>query len=113
MCFVWMVAIILYPARAFAPSVGQTIHDPRYWLGIFVIWTEVPGFAISRALFPELFRQHQIAGQRLQNILPGANGVRVANAHRLASHDGAHDVGNEPIFRPVAATNHVTSPYRG
>ena len=105
-----VLAAIRHPARALTPCRSEPLHDPLHRLGIFIVRAEVPAFGIGRAFFIELLRQHQITGQRLQHMLPGAGGVGVADVDRTAFCDGAHDIRNEPVVCPIAAADDVARP---
>ena len=73
------------PAGAVAPGVAQVLDDPlhRAWhprrAGRSSSLRRRPGPASYRRS-----ASSQIAGQRLQHVLPGADGVRVADQHGLA-----------------------------
>ena len=56
--------------------------------------------------------QRQVTPQGLQHMLPGANGVGVANFHALVCGEGAQDIGHQPVCRPVAAAQHIAGPCR-
>jgi hypothetical protein len=49
----------------------------------------------------------EIAGQRVQHMLPGADGGGVAQHRRLARPERAHEIGDQAVGRPVAAADDV------
>ena len=60
-----------------------------------------------RVVGEKLFGQPDVAMQRLEHMLPGANGVGPANADRLAGEKAANEIGDEAIDGPVAATDDI------
>ena len=67
--------------------------------------------AASCALAQRL-REQQVAGERVQHVLPGAHGGRVAHVQRRAALDRAQRVRQQPVLAPVAAADHVAGARR-
>src|SRR5580698_10238562 len=40
-------------------------------------------------------------------MLPGPDGIRIADMDRLASHEGLHHVRHQAICRPIPASDHI------
>jgi hypothetical protein len=57
----------------------------------------------------ELLSEADVAVEGLEDVLPGADGVRAANADGLAGEEAADEVGDEAVGGPVAATDDVAS----
>jgi len=108
-----MVAGVLFPAGAITPGAGEVFGDPVHRAGIVVQRTEVPGFGMGGSFFVKPLREPEIPGQGFQYMLPGADGVGVADEDRPAFADGAEDVGDEAVFGPVAAADDVAGSGRG
>jgi len=94
-------------SRTVAPDPGQIVDDPRHRFGIVVVRAEVPAFSVLSTFGVELFGKRQIARERFEHMLPGPDRIRAADHDLATFFDGAHDIGNQPIQRPVAAANHV------
>ena len=46
-------------------------------------------------------------------MLPGADGMGIADPHRVACQDRPDDVGYQPVGRPVAAADDIAGPGGG
>src|SRR5690606_40659481 len=57
------------------------------------IRAEVPGFGIALTVDQERLGQPQISGKRLEHVLPGPGGVRVAQHQLLAMLPGTEEIG--------------------
>ena len=51
--------------------------------------------------------ERDVAVEGLDDVLPGSNGERAADADGLAGEEAADEVGNEAVGRPVAAADDV------
>jgi hypothetical protein len=58
-------------------------------------------------------QEHQIARQTVEHVLPGARRLRVAQHQRLTGQGGAHDIGDQPVLREIAAADHIAAPHGG
>src|SRR5256885_15004378 len=102
-----MRARILYPARLAGPPVDQPLDqlpDRKY---IVLVRTEIPGAGKSCAFEKQLLRQGHVTTQAVQDELPGAHRLRVAQNGGPAFVEGIHHVGDELIVGPVSATDHI------
>ena len=68
---------------------------------------EVPGTLVAAALTQHSGPQPEVAGERLQDMLPGTNGIGVAHDDGFARHEGSHGVGDDPVGCPVATADDV------
>ena len=80
-----MLAAVELPARTVAPLSDEPLDDPLHRSRVLVARAEVPAFGETRTIGAEPFRQHQVAAQRFQHVLPRAHGVRIADDDRLAA----------------------------
>ena len=76
-------------------------------------WSEVPALRDCGAAGEQRFGQLEIAGKRVEHVLPGPNGARASNPHRFAFGPSADAVGNQRIRRPVAAADDIAGASRG
>ena len=108
-----VIASVHLPGGALAPASCQLLDDPLHGFYIVAIRAEVPRFGKSRAIGVEAFCQCQVAVQRLQHVLPGSGGMRVADLHGAVGRKGFWDVGDQAVPGPVTAANHVARACRG
>ncbi len=81
MGLVGVVAAVDLVAGLLAPlpsTCACTIHSTGR--GVFIGRPEIPAFGITGALFVQASAPAQIAGKRLQHMLPGTDGVGIADA---------------------------------
>ncbi len=102
-----MIAGIDAPRRAFTPEGGELVHDPFHWLGVVTAWPEVESFCENHTIAIKTFGERQVAAQRFQHMLPGADGARASDDHWFAQSESRENVGDQSVSRPVAAANHV------
>ena len=74
---------------------------------------KVPALAVSGGFLQHLTCQEEIATQRLQDMLPGANGLGTSDFNRSAGLQGPDAIGDDAILGPVTTTNHITCPTAG
>src|SRR4249919_4325338 len=55
----------------------------------------------------QLFGKDEIAGQRIENVLPGADGIRIAQDKFPSLRDCSYNIRHKTIVRPVAPPDHV------
>ena len=55
----------------------------------------------------EFFGEKDVAVKGLEDVLPGADGVGMANADGLAGEEAADEVGEKAVGGPVAAADDV------
>src|SRR6202000_1395104 len=67
---------------------------------------------ISGRLFGQLFAQKQITIQGFHDMLPGPDGVRISDRNGFVVLQGPDQIGDNPVFCPVAAANHVSGSCR-
>ena len=68
---------------------------------------EVPTLRENALSGEQRFRQLEIAGKRIEHVLPRPNGTRTSDSHRFAPGPSANAVGNQLIRCPVATANHI------
>ena len=104
-------ALVERPAQLRRPQLGDPLDQPADRPRVLLGRAEVPsGRVLGRV--PQRLREHEVAAQRVEHVLPRADRVGVANARRLAGERRAHDVGHEPVLAPVAAADHVAGARR-
>ncbi|MCY1460606.1 hypothetical protein D9M71_781770 [compost metagenome] len=64
------------------------------------------------AMLPQVLGQDKVTTEWFEHMLPRARRFRVANDYRLAFFDSMQNVGNETIFCPVTAADHVAGTRR-
>src|SRR5258708_27659901 len=102
------------PRGTFAPSLRHILDEVRDRLAVLVCRSKIPAFCITFTLFGhKAFREEDVAAQRLKHMLPRANGTGAANFYRNTFRERTDHVGDEPVGRPVAATNDVPRPGTG
>ena len=82
--------------------------DPLDGLGIVVGGAEVVGCGIARGVRrEEMLGEGDVAGEGIEHMLPGADGVGAADVNRLIGEEAADEVGDEAVGGPVAAADDV------
>jgi hypothetical protein len=74
--------------------------------------SEVPALRVTVALavvarFEKALGKHEIRAQRIEHVLPGANGAWIADARRNATDKGRDQIGQQAVSRPIAAAERV------
>ena len=73
-----------------------------------VVRTEIPLLAEFGAVgFSQLPAEMKVGSEGLENMLPRASGIRIANFNGLILTQGSDAIGNETISRPIATANDV------
>src|ERR1035441_9829147 len=99
---------VIDPGGAVAPEGGHFIGDPGNGLGVCIGGAEVVGARVRGGVRGEqMLSERDVASEGFDDVLPGTDGKRAANADRLAGDEAADQVGNEAIGRPVAAADDV------
>ena len=99
--------LIEYPGSVAAPEGRHLVCDPGDGLGVVVVGAEVVGSGEFRIVREQLLGEEEVAVERLEHVLPGADRVRVADADGLAGLEAADEVGDEAVGGPVAAADDV------
>ena len=73
-------------------------------------WREIPCFAETRTVFEKRFREHQVSGKRIEDVLPGPDSMWIPQYYVMAADHRSNQVWNQAIFCPIAAPDHVSSP---
>jgi len=55
----------------------------------------------------QMFCKRYVALERIENVLPGPNGIGMPNKDWIAGFKSADEVRNKAVFRPVSSANHV------
>src|SRR5688500_10501588 len=71
---------------------------------------EVPGPGVAPPLIEQEGAELQVSRERLKDVLPRANGVRIPDDDGLTCNQGPDRVGNDPVWRPVPASDDVARP---
>src|SRR5690606_29406279 len=72
------------PAGALAPGRGGEVRHPRHRPGVVRIGAEIEGVEGGRIGRKKALGNRQVSSQRVEDVLPGAVGARVAH-HEIAA----------------------------
>ena len=107
-------AAIQQPACAVAPMLYQSFNNPLHWFCIIFNRAEIPAFCkLFFVIVVQMLCQDEIAMQRLEDMLPWPGSMWVANYHRLLIFKGFQNVGDQPVFSPIAPAYYVTCAHTG
>ena len=62
---------------------------------------------------PKSLGENHVAAQRLQNVLPGPDGVRPPDLRHFSRLPGAQDIRDQAVARPVAPADHIAGARAG
>ena len=97
----------VFPASG-APGVDEDLGELLHRDVILSRRPKIPaGAPRCRRIGEHRGGERQITGERLEHMLPRPHGCRIPHRHRLTGREVPHDVGDDPVGRPVAAANHV------
>ena len=82
------------------PPVDEPVGHRGHGQGAAALGAEIPGAGIGRGVLPEGGAEEQITVKGFQNVLPGPDGVGVANADGPPAAEGADAVGDEAGCHP-------------
>ena len=118
-----LVWVLLAVSSQLAPSpqrCDHALHDPLHRPGVLVGGAEVPGLRIRPGRRrQQRLGQRQIAGQRLEHVLPRADGMRVADdaparrcskARRMSGTRRSSAQSPPPMTLPARADGHAPRP---
>ena len=100
------------PARTPAPIGGECLDEIRHRAEAVRVRGEIQGDRRAVGVGDHGLRQHQIAGERIEHVLPGPHGLRISQRHGFTRLEGRDDVGHDPERRPVPAADDVARPRR-
>jgi hypothetical protein len=100
-------SIVEDPGGTVAPETGHLFGDPGDGANVRIRGAEVVGGRKARVVGEKFLGEQDVSVQRLEDVLPGTNRVRPTNADGLAGEEAAHQVGQQAIAGPVAATDDV------
>src|SRR5262249_33495131 len=98
--------IVERPAQLSGPELTDALDDPVHRAGILIGGTEVPRAGMLWR-DPQCLGKNEVAAERVEHVLPGANRLGAAYPHPLAAAPPAHDVRPAPTASPTAAADHV------
>src|SRR6202789_4199667 len=104
---------VAHPGCAFAPHLRGRRDDALNGPRVVVGGTKVECRGELRSLCKQLFGERDVSLQRIEHMLPGTNRRRSPDDYRTFFLEAADQVGNETVFRPVAASDHISSARRG
>ena len=107
-----MVAGVKAPAGAPAPAGGERLHQFGYRAEALGIRAEVQGRRRAHGIGRHGLRQHQIARQRIEHVLPRPHGLGIAQRDRLACLERLDDVADDAVRRPIPAADDVAGTRR-
>ena len=87
-----MVAGVKAPAGAPVPAHGERLHQIGNRAEALRIRAEVQGRRHAYGIGRHRLRQHQIARERIEHVLPRPHRLRIAQRHRLACLERFDDV---------------------
>jgi hypothetical protein len=76
------------------------------------IRAKIPSASITQRILPHLGSKPQVASKRLQDVLPGADGLGVSDRDTLACHKCPDTIGDKTILCPISSADHIARPYR-
>ena len=91
-------------------ELGRDLADRDHLLGI---GAEVPGAGEAAGVLDQALGQEEVAAERIQHMLPGADPARLPQHGRPAGLPGPDQIGHQTVGRHVAAADHVTRARRG
>ena len=103
---VGMRAGIDLPAKVRVPALVDPVDDPADRLRIIRRGAEVPAPLVLGRLEQRL-RELEVAAERIEHVLPGADRLGVAYRNDLTGERRSHDVGNQAVLSPVAPADHI------
>src|SRR5579862_824871 len=108
-----MLQGVAIPAQTLAPERHESGHHSFHRGHILSGWAEIPGLRMRLTFMPQLLGQTQIAVQRLEHMLPGANRPGIAYPDRTLARSSPHKIRNQPIGSPISSTDHIPGPRGG
>ncbi len=94
-------------AGAVAPKGAKLFDQPLNGFRIGVVGAKIPGFGKLGTFAVELFGQQQVAAQRLEDMLPGAQGCGIADQDFFPFQEGADTVRDQAIGAPITAADDI------
>src|SRR6266513_4285138 len=107
-----MRAGILEPGRLAGPFADQPLDQLADRKRIVLVRPEIPGTGVSCTFKKQLLRQGHIAAQAIQDELPRAYRVRIAQDSGTAFVKGIYNVGDELIVSAITAPNNISGTRR-
>src|SRR5437868_15432770 len=104
-----MDSSVTFPPCTASPEFGNMVHHRRDGLGVFVNRPEIPALCEFETAFKEVFGKHEVTAKRLENKLPWQDRAWVSKSNRMTADTRPHDVGNQLVMRPIAATNYIST----
>src|SRR6266576_3947397 len=112
MCLVCSDVTIMRPGSFFAPHFCEPGRDALDRPVAFVAWSEVVSRCAAFVLCEQSLSQNQVTVQRIQHVLPRPYSVRPSNQSRPSGTETAHEIWNQPIFRPISPADDIASARR-
>src|SRR6185437_2323298 len=95
----------------FAPNGDRRLYQLPYLQMVFRLRPEIIRLRISIGVRIQQSAQLQITGDRLEHMLPGPYGCRVANVNGLSGLQGPYDIRNDGVAAPIPAADHIPRPH--
>jgi hypothetical protein len=102
-----MVAGVKAPAGAPVPARGERLHQIGNGAEALRIRAEVQGRRRAHGVGRHRLRQHQIARERIEHVLPRPHRLRIAERDRRARLKSLDDIADDAVRRPVPAADDV------
>src|SRR5258707_6463789 len=81
--FVRMLTSVPLPTRVVSTQPDKAVRYALDWNFALCRRAEVPTFGERESIFHQTLREQQISQQRVEDVLPGPNGVRIANRQNI------------------------------
>ncbi len=98
-----------FPAEARTERIDQFVN-PAKACGI---GPEIDSARRGLGRFHERLGEREVSSERLEHVLPGPDGIRIAQPDRLARLQRSDTVRNQPVGGPIAAADDVARARRG
>ncbi len=96
-----------------SPTINHPLDQCQNWNGVCIARSKIPGLRVASRISEKLFPQHQISRNRFDHMLPWPNRIRASNQNRFIGDNCSRDVGQQPVRRPIATSDDISSPSSG
>src|SRR5947209_8254604 len=69
--------------------------------------SKIPGFSKVLSALDQMLNKDEVAHHWIQDMLPRANSIRIADPNPLFADKGAHQIRHQSVAGPVASTDDV------
>src|ERR1700722_7665813 len=104
---------IANPGRAVAPHAHEFGSDAFDRPDVLIAGSEVVCGSKTRRLGEEFLRQHEVAVQRIEHVLPRTDGVGPPDQNGLIRSESADQIWNKPVLGPITSADDIAGARRG